>query len=57
MLHAVFERFALEMIEALAGYYSAQVPGRGRSGDAAEIARGADIYAKGVAEEGIPPCR
>ena len=30
-----------EMIEALAGYYSAQAPGRGRSGDAAEIARGA----------------
>src|ERR1700693_6325416 len=25
-----------EMIEALAGYYSAQAPGRGRSGDAAE---------------------
>lgn len=45
-----------EMIEALAVYYSAQVPGHGRAGDAAEIARGADIYANGVAAEGIPPC-
>jgi cytochrome c553 len=45
-----------EMIEALAAYYSAQTPGRGHASDAAEIARGADIYAKGVAEEGIPPC-
>jgi cytochrome c553 len=45
-----------EMIEALAGYYSTQAPGHGRTGDAAEIARGADIYTKGVAEEGIPPC-
>jgi cytochrome c553 len=45
-----------EMIEALAAYYSAQTPGHGRAGDAAEIARGADIYANGVAAEGIPPC-
>ncbi len=45
-----------EMIEALATYYSVQKPGPGRAVDAAEIARGADIYAKGVAEEGIPPC-
>ncbi len=45
-----------DMIEALAAYYSAQVPGQGRVGNAAEIARGADIYANGVAAEGIPPC-
>lgn len=45
-----------EMIEALAVYYSAQAPGHGHAGDAAEIARGADIYANGVAAEGIPPC-
>jgi len=43
-------------IEALAAYYSAQAPGHGRAGDAAEIARGADIYAHGVAAAGIPPC-
>ena len=45
-----------KMIEALAAYYSAQAPGRGRVGDAAEIARGAEIYSNGVAAEGIPPC-
>src|SRR5258708_7366016 len=45
-----------QMIEALSAYYSAQAPGHGRTGDAAEIARGADIYANGVAAEGIPPC-
>jgi cytochrome c553 len=45
-----------DMIGALAAYYSAQAPGRGERGDAAEIAHGADIYANGVAAEGIPPC-
>lgn len=45
-----------EMIEALAAYYSAQAPRHGRTGEAAEIARGADIFANGVAAKGIPPC-
>jgi cytochrome c553 len=45
-----------EMIAALAAYYGAQTPGAGSSGDAGAIARGADIYANGVAAEGIPPC-
>ena len=45
-----------DMIAALAAYYSAQSPGRGEHGDAGEIARGAGIYANGVAAEGIPPC-
>ena len=44
------------MIEALAAYYSAQAPGRGPRGDAALIAQGSEIYASGVAAEGIPPC-
>lgn len=44
------------MIEALAAYYAAQSPGPGRHGDAATIARGADIFSKGIAAEGIPPC-
>lgn len=44
------------MIEALAAYYSAQKPGPGQHGDAATIARGADIFSKGIAAEGIPPC-
>jgi cytochrome c553 len=44
------------MIDALAAYYSAQSPGRGSGGDATAIARGAEIYANGVAAEGIPAC-
>jgi cytochrome c553 len=45
-----------EMITALAAYYGAQAPGAGTAADAGAIARGADIYANGVATEGIPPC-
>jgi cytochrome c553 len=45
-----------DMIGALAAYYSTQTPGRGERSDAAEIAHGADIYANGMAAEGIPPC-
>jgi cytochrome c553 len=45
-----------EMINALAAYYAAQTPAPGPHGDPAMIARGADIYAKGIASDGIPPC-
>ena len=45
-----------EMINALAAYYAAQTPVPGNAGDPAAIARGADIYAKGIANDGIPPC-
>lgn len=45
-----------EMINALAAYYAAQSPAPGRPGGAANIARGADIYAKGIVGDGIPPC-
>lgn len=45
-----------EMINALAAYYAAQRPGSGTYSNPAEIARGADIYAKGVVNDGIPPC-
>ena len=45
-----------EMINSLAAYYAAQSPGPGVGSDAATIARGADIYAKGIAADGIPPC-
>ncbi len=44
------------MIEALAAYYSAQAPGKGHAGDAATVARGAEIFSNGIAAEGIPPC-
>jgi cytochrome c553 len=45
-----------EMISALSAYYAAQSPGPGAHGDSTTIARGADIYAKGIANAGIPPC-
>ncbi len=45
-----------EMIEGLAAYYAAQAPGRGVISDPAVISRGADIYAKGIPGDGIPPC-
>lgn len=45
-----------EMIGALADYYSTQAPARGRTGNTADIARGADIFTNGVAAAGIPPC-
>lgn len=44
------------MINALAAYYEAQSPAPGVRGDTAAITRGADIYAKGIAADGIPPC-
>ena len=44
------------LIEALAAYYSSQQPGSGRSGEAATVARGAEIFSNGIASEGIPPC-
>lgn len=45
-----------EMINALAAYYAGQTPVPGAGGDRAAIARGAEIYAKGIANDGIPPC-
>ena len=44
-----------EMINALAAYYAVQSPGHGADGNAAAIARGAEIYANGIAADGIPP--
>lgn len=45
-----------DMVAGLAGYYAKQAPVAGRVDDAALVARGADIYANGVAADGIPPC-
>jgi cytochrome c553 len=45
-----------EMITGLAAYYAAQAPGPGAVSDPAVISRGADIYAKGIPGDGIPPC-
>jgi cytochrome c553 len=45
-----------ELINGLAGYFSAQQAQRGNSGKPAEVARGKEIYLAGVAAEGVPPC-
>ena len=43
-------------IDALAQYYSTQTAGGGRPGDAAMIAKGKDIYDKGIEAVGVPAC-
>jgi cytochrome c553 len=43
-------------INALADYYAAQAPRLDKRGDAALIAKGKDVYANGIAADGIPPC-
>jgi cytochrome c553 len=44
-------------ILALASYYSQQKPATsGRGGDAALIARGREIYERGIASQGVPAC-
>jgi cytochrome c553 len=46
------------VVAALADYFAAQPPGKGRSGgrDAAQIATGERLYQKGDRARGIPPC-
>jgi cytochrome c553 len=43
-------------IDALAQYYAAQRAGAGRAGDPALVARGREIYDKGVTAVGVPAC-
>jgi cytochrome c553 len=43
-------------IDALAQYYASQKAGPGRTGDAALVAKGQEIYGKGVASAGVPAC-
>jgi cytochrome c553 len=45
-----------QLMASLADYYSRQTPIAGPSGAAALIARGQDIYQKGDAVAGVPPC-
>jgi cytochrome c553 len=45
-----------DTIDALAQYYAAQTAGGGRAGDAAQIARGRDIYEHGLEAVGVPAC-
>jgi len=44
------------IIGGIATYYSAQLPARGRSDNPALVARGKELYDKGVLKRGIPAC-
>ncbi len=43
-------------IDALAQYYTAQTPGVAGRGEAAEVARGRQIYVNGIDAVGLPAC-
>ena len=45
-----------EMIKSVALYYSKQPPAPGRPGDAATVAKGKELFDKGVPARGIPAC-
>lgn len=45
-----------ETLDALAQYYAGRRPERGSTTDTAAIARGQEIFTKGIAAEGVPPC-
>ena len=45
-----------EMFAALAQYYASQKPAPSTGGDPAVVARGRDIYEKGIASQNIPAC-
>jgi cytochrome c553 len=44
------------MIDSIARYYASQPPAPGRPGDPALVARGKDLFDKGIPERSIPPC-
>jgi cytochrome c553 len=44
------------IIGGIAAYYAAQAPARGRSDDAALVAKGKELFDKGVPERSIPAC-
>lgn len=44
------------VIEGITYYYSSQPPAPGRPGDPAVIAKGRELFEKGLPERGIPPC-
>ncbi len=43
-------------IDALSQYYAGQAAGTGRAGDSALVARGREIYQKGIEDVGVPSC-
>jgi len=44
------------IIDGIAAYYSAQPPAPGRPGDPALVAKGKELFDKGVLDRGIPAC-
>lgn len=44
------------LIKSIAQYYASQPPAPGRPGDPALIARGRELFARGLPDRGIPPC-
>ncbi|MEP6997374.1 MAG: c-type cytochrome [Betaproteobacteria bacterium] len=44
------------IVGGIASYYSAQPPAAGRSEDAALVAKGKELFDKGVLDRGIPAC-
>ena len=44
------------IIDGIAAYYAAQPPARGHSDDPALVAKGKELFDKGVPERGIPAC-
>ena len=44
------------LIRSIAQYYSTQPPSPGRPGDPAAVARGRDLFEKGLPDRGVPPC-
>ena len=52
----IASRLPADVIQALAHYYATQPPPRGRVEDAALVARGKELYDRGVPERGVPAC-
>jgi cytochrome c553 len=52
----IASRLPADVIQALAHYYATQPPPRGRVDDAALVARGKELYDRGVPDRGVPAC-
>jgi cytochrome c553 len=44
------------VVAGIASYYASQAPAPGRPGDPATIAKGKELFDKGLPDRGIPPC-
>jgi cytochrome c553 len=52
----VASRLPPDVIQALAHYYATQPPPPGRVEDAALVARGRELYDRGIPDRGVPAC-